>query len=318
MRASLRQRWVVRLHGRVDLEQRIALVASTWDSRQQLHPGNVAWHGTGSDGAPPAEVMAEGEGWFAEAWSTSGPDNAEVAEVDGHFSPRLTGLERQHAWQQVRAIARKGRVTLAAGSDMARTLHQSGVTEVPGPYFLLQHRLLAPPPEPLTVAGYRVVPAAIAGDDTRVRAHREAWAPVRIKRLLGVPITGEEPPNSFDHATYAALKGLSIYRPELDLVALAADGVPAAFALGWYDEASRSVLIEPVGTAPQHTRAGTVSDGMHGTSARCRRSRSHPGGGRTTRGRRLSDPRPALPLPRLHHRRPDADLHLDRRSPRTS
>lgn len=71
-----------------------------------------------------------------------------------------------------------------------------------------------------------------------------------------MPITGEEPPNSFDHAKYAALKGLSIYRPELDLVALAADGVPAAFALGWYDEASRSVLIEPVGTAPQHARRG--------------------------------------------------------------
>ncbi|GGB44041.1 hypothetical protein GCM10011492_38860 [Flexivirga endophytica] len=37
----------------VDTEERIALVAATWTATQRLHPGNVAWHGSGCDGAPP-------------------------------------------------------------------------------------------------------------------------------------------------------------------------------------------------------------------------------------------------------------------------
>ena len=46
--------------------RRIALVASTWSPYQQMHPGNLAWHGTGCDGAPPADLTMEGDSWFAE------------------------------------------------------------------------------------------------------------------------------------------------------------------------------------------------------------------------------------------------------------
>jgi predicted N-acetyltransferase YhbS len=46
------------------------------------------------------------------------------------------------------------------------------------------------------------------------------------------------------------------YRPELDLVAVTAEGEVVASALGWFDEGSRSVLLEPVGTAPAHSGRG--------------------------------------------------------------
>lgn len=50
----------------VDTEERIALVAATWTATQRLHPGNVAWHGSGCDGAPSVDEAIEGAGWFAE------------------------------------------------------------------------------------------------------------------------------------------------------------------------------------------------------------------------------------------------------------
>lgn len=243
----------LRLHGRVDLEQRIELVASTWTPRQQLHPGNVAWHGTRCDGTAPADLTWAGAGWFAEGWTV---EPAGPTEVYAHFSPQLDGTERLRAWRQVRAAAPEGRITLASRSDMAGTLRESGAQEAPGPHFLMQHRPLPAATAAHIPAGYRIVPAVTAGAAARVSVHRSAWAPARIKRLLGVPVTGDEPSSGFDHGKYEALRGVGIYRPELDLVAVAADGAPAAFALGWYDSPSRSVLIEPVGTSPEHARQG--------------------------------------------------------------
>jgi GNAT superfamily N-acetyltransferase len=230
----------------VDLEQRIALVAGTWSPYQQLHPGDVAWHGTGCDGAPPADLTLAGDGWFADAWVS-----ADGAEIWAHFSPRLDAGTRRRVWDEVRSVAPTGRITLASASAMAR---DSGAREVPGPYFLMQHRLLHSGPDIPLPTGYRVVRADVAGDDARVGVHRSAWAPARIKRLLGITPTGDEPPSAFDHARYRALKRVSIYRPELDLVVLAPDGAPAAYALGWL--AGAGLLIEPVGTAPAHARRG--------------------------------------------------------------
>ena len=69
-------------------------------------------------------------------------------------------------------------------------------------------------------------------------------------------MTGNEPPSSFDLDRYRALKTVTTYRPELDLVVLTPDGSPAASALGWYDDHSRSMLFEPVGTSPTHARRG--------------------------------------------------------------
>jgi hypothetical protein len=241
----------------VELEQRIALVGSTWTPHQQLHPGNVAWHGTGCDGAPSPDLTLTGETWFAEARMTTGSDGKPAgAEVYAHFSPRLDRNDRQRVWDEVRAIAAEGRMTLAARSAMAQTVRESGAQELPGPFFLLQHRYLRQTSIPVLADGYEIMPADRAGDDVRVRAHRSAWAPARIKRLLGIPLTGNESTSSFDHAKYHALKSVSIYRPELDLVVLAADRSPAAFALGWLDTASASLLLEPVGTAPEHAQRG--------------------------------------------------------------
>lgn len=241
----------------MDLEERVALVSSTWTPLQRLHSGNVAWHGTGCDGAPPADLWLEGPDWFAEVWlSANSSGTTEAAEVEAHFSPRLSERQRQTACHQIRAVAPQVTITVASGEAMAATAHSCEAREVDAPYFLLQHRTLTTLPEPTLPKDYRIVTAAEAGDDVRVRAHQDAWAPERIKMLLGLPVSENEPPSSFSTRKYQAMKDISIYRPGLDLVVLAPDGAPAAFALGWLDVRSRSLLFEPVGTSPAHARRG--------------------------------------------------------------
>lgn len=241
----------------MDLEDQIALVTATWTPEQQLHAGNVAWHGAGCDGAPPCDVVLEGDGWFVEAWiSTASNGSPRSAEIDGHFSPRLSATQRHKVLEQVHALAPNGSLSLETSSAMADSIRNHHGEEQDGPYFLLQHRSLDELPDPVVPRGYTIVPAAEAGDEMRVAAHQTAWDPRRIKTLLGFPITGNEPPSSFSIDKYQRMKRVSIYRPELDLMVLAADGSPAAFALGWLDPRSRSVLFEPVGTAPEHGRRG--------------------------------------------------------------
>ena len=57
------------------------------------------------------------------------------------------------------------------------------------------------------------------------------------------------------------------YRPELDLVAIAPDGRLAAFCISWYDAASRSGQVEPLGCHPEHRRSGLgraiLAEGLH-------------------------------------------------------
>ena len=47
-----------------------------------------------------------------------------------------------------------------------------------------------------------------------------------------------------------------MYRRDLDLIAVAADGEFAAFATVWFDDVTRTGAFEPVGTAPEHQRKG--------------------------------------------------------------
>lgn len=188
---------------------------------------------------------------FAEVW------HDDVSEVGGHFSTALTTGDRASAFDQIRQIAPSGAMSLVTDSALAETLRLADVREIPDvPHFLLQHRHLNRIERPKLRDGYQIVTVEDAGEPARVEAHRQAWDPARIKRMLGLAVTGDEPPSSFTLDKYRAMKSVSIYQPELDLVVLSSDGSPAANALGWLDPGSGSVLLEPVGTAPEHARCG--------------------------------------------------------------
>lgn len=63
----------------------------------------------------------------------------------------------------------------------------------------------------------------------------------------GTPVTPDR---------YRAVCGLSTYRQDLDLVALAPDGRFVAFAIGWLDARNRVGQLEPVDTHPDFRRMG--------------------------------------------------------------
>jgi mycothiol synthase len=67
-----------------------------------------------------------------------------------------------------------------------------------------------------------------------------------------------EPDEKYDDdwTWYLNIQKAPLYRPELDLVAIAPGGEVAAFTTIWYDEVTHSGYFEPVGTMPEHQRQG--------------------------------------------------------------
>jgi len=104
-------------------------------------------------------------------------------------------------------------------------------------------RLDGPLPEAPLPAGCRVRGMEEVGRVTgRARAQREVWQPWTVGRV------GDE-----DYAAFMRLPG---YRPELDVVAVLADGVVASYANCWVDASNRIGDFGPVGTRPAYRRRG--------------------------------------------------------------
>jgi mycothiol synthase len=76
----------------------------------------------------------------------------------------------------------------------------------------------------------------------RAAAQREVWQPWTVGNV-----------SDEDYATLMRLPG---YRGELDIVAVAPDGVMAAFVNGWIDPVNKIGDFGPVGTRPAYRRQG--------------------------------------------------------------
>jgi mycothiol synthase len=95
---------------------------------------------------------------------------------------------------------------------------------------------------PVTPAGYRLCSVGDDLVDGRVEAGRAAFAPSTLTRQK-----------------YERVRRTHPYRPELDRVAVTADGEVVAFCTSWLDERTRAGLLEPVGTHPMHRRRGLAT-----------------------------------------------------------
>jgi mycothiol synthase len=62
--------------------------------------------------------------------------------------------------------------------------------------------------------------------------------------------------NRDDPRWYRRIQHAPLYRRDLDLVAVAADGAVAGFVTAWFDDVTRDALLEPVGVVPAHRRRG--------------------------------------------------------------
>ena len=62
--------------------------------------------------------------------------------------------------------------------------------------------------------------------------------------------------NRADTGWYRRVQRAPLYRRDLDLVAVDEHGAVAGFATAWFDDVTRSALLEPVGVVPAHQRRG--------------------------------------------------------------
>lgn len=247
-----------------DLLPRLNTVSTTWSPHQRLHPGNVAWAHCRGDGrsAPDATFAWDGAiVGFADVWHAAA--EGDPAEVSLHVSPRAAAEQRLAVVHEL--LDAYPVVTLEVSRQdvaLVDVLEATGLREAEGPWYAqlwrdlhdlsdVEHR--RPPP------GYHIRPV-VSGDaedvSARVEVHRRAWAPTRVKGLLGEALRGDEQGSSYSMEKHRAVTETVGYHPELDLVAVGPDGDVAAYALGWLDERSHSLLFEPVGTDPAHSERG--------------------------------------------------------------
>lgn len=102
-----------------------------------------------------------------------------------------------------------------------------------------------PLPEPEVAAGYRIRP--LGGDED---------FPARGELSLRVFHPTPDGSTAMSADGYRNIQRCPLYRRDLDLVAEAEDGSLAAFATFWFDDVSRMLSIEPVGTDASHRRHG--------------------------------------------------------------
>ena len=70
---------------------------------------------------------------------------------------------------------------------------------------------------------------------------------------------------------YLNVQRVPLYRRDLDIVAATPDGEIASFCTAWYDDVTRTVCFDPVGTAPAHQRRGLGKAVMCEAMRRARR-----------------------------------------------
>jgi ribosomal protein S18 acetylase RimI-like enzyme len=107
----------------------------------------------------------------------------------------------------------------------------------------MMRSLAEPIPEPAAPAGWQVRAVAGAGEASiRAAAQREVWKPWTVGKVSG--------------DDYVLLMRLPGYDGELDVVAVAPDGVHAAYVNGWLDPLNRIGDFGPVGTLPAYRQQG--------------------------------------------------------------
>jgi mycothiol synthase len=184
---------------------------------------------------------------------------------DVFVHPRLRGslpAWQMYTWAEERAAA----ILRSHGKDELRTiwvssaddllighLERRGFSRSPHYTYQYRRRLEGPVPVPELPEGYHV--RRMAGErelNTRAAASQSAFAS---------PMDAEG-----YRRRYLGFMRSPVYRPELDIVAIAPDGNIASFCNGWLDFSNRVGLFEPVGTHPDYQRLGlgraVLAEGM--------------------------------------------------------
>jgi ribosomal protein S18 acetylase RimI-like enzyme len=169
------------------------------------------------------------------------------ASLEWAVHPRAPGLlDSVLDWFDEEATVEFALTTSAREGDKAARLllRKRGFVEDPQQAWMrLNHRTLGDIKKPQLPTGYRIRTVADYGGDItkRVAVHQRSWADLGTQVALD---------------TYPGVMATWPYRSDLDFVLEADDGTPAAFALGWYDDANGLGEFEPLGTDPEYRQRG--------------------------------------------------------------
>jgi GNAT superfamily N-acetyltransferase len=221
-----------------------ALTTRIWTPDSRHHPGQLAWSYAYGEpdalGHGPAVLLNRDDEVVAWAWAEAA-DWMELcvdpAAVDAGDAAVSWFLERAGD-AAVRTMALDTEEHVFAVLDRAGFLVEDDTPWFTHHYLDLTE--LTPVPD---VPGYVLRHVERSEAAERAWCHRAAWTP----------------PGGTSRVTAAAYERLMRtppYRPELDWVAVDADGRMVASATAWLDDATGVALVEPVGCAPEHRGHG--------------------------------------------------------------
>jgi hypothetical protein len=220
----------------VELRAVQELAGRVWSPAARFHPGDLAWQRWSVPaGSVHTRQWRAGAEVVAAAWLEL-PDRLEML-VD---PDRVEVVPAVLDWFE--AAGGGACVLMSGDTAVASVLRRRGYApDLAGPYFVRLTHDLRDLPAVLLPPGFAVTSVEPKDAARRAAVHRAGWADFAA---------------TLPAANYAALMGTYPYRPALDLVVAAPDGTWVASALGWYDEANRVGLVEPVSCVPSHRRRG--------------------------------------------------------------
>lgn len=247
-----------------DLGAMQRLASRRWpDSR--WHPGGLGWAGVIGELSEKLVLFGGREeivGWAGlnqpgepRAGGGIGPDAAELlAEVDPAY-PEVA--ESVVAWLLAMASGPQLSIEVPIGNPTLRAaLEASGFrpAQEPGQAGM---RHPAIPKAPVSPEGYRVRSVRPGEEAEREEVHRRAWKPAHLPWAPGLgPAVDPSAESGFSEQRYQKVRDLWLYDPDFDLVAVTEEGAMAACCIAWFDRASGTAEIEPLGVAPEHRRRG--------------------------------------------------------------
>jgi GNAT superfamily N-acetyltransferase len=225
-----------------DMPSVVEMLGRTRAGGGLTHPGGIQWW--------LRELVREDrEDFAAFVWADEAGSLGGFALVDGEFVviERLDGGPTtidQVTWleAELRAGGRAAiELHVADGDPIREELEQRGYAQSGTELELLADTSREPARAPLP-DGFRFGSLLDVSDAAYIDGHRAAWSDKR--------------PSPYRLELHDAVKHMPAFRPDLVTIAIAPDGTVAASCIGWLDERSATLEIEPLGTQRDYRRLG--------------------------------------------------------------